>query len=377
MSKAKYSEVLTKVRTKFQDYQKKKKATDRLLASDFNFLDFFKPGENKVSEILAFLLNPHASHGQGDQFLREFLKSCRLKEVGAFKNIRCEKPIDGGRKPDVWIEFSDFTIAIENKIWAYDQANQLLDYASFLKRQTGNNFLLIYLNPYGLDPSEKSILKEDLRTLKKGGNIQIWSYKKDIFELLEIWSICCEAEKVTYFILQFKEYLKTKITGNNSVMTKEIKEIIYENPAEAALLVNTYNNIRNSNISKVNEVANNYKATALSAELPVELLYEGPFNFKKYRVFKVAVIYNGAKLWIQLLQDDIKLKTNYYEEADFDPTLLDYLKAKDLDRVKEELAPELSKLLIVEDLKYKILFIIKKVNEYHLQKSTSVEGYAS
>ena len=367
MSETTYSEVMTKVNSEIKRYQESKKATDRLQAKDFNFLDFFWLGENKVSEILVFLLNPHASHGQGDKFLKKFLKSCHLDQVGNFKNIKCEKSIDENRRIDIWIEFSEFTVAIENKIWAYDQENQLLDYANFLKRQAGSNFRLIYLNPYGLDPSENSISKEEL--LKLDENIKIWSYKKDLFGLLESWSSCCEAEKVTYFILQFKEYLKTKLMGKNSAMSKGIKEIIYENPAEAAVLVSTYNDIRNSNIYKVNEVAKFYKATPLPGDPPITLLEEGPFNYDKYRVFKVAVIYNGAKLWIQLLQDDIKLRTNYYEESDFDVALLNYLQEHGLENVKEELTPELSKLLVIEDFKKKLRSIIRKVQEYSLQES--------
>ena len=69
-----------------------------------------------------------------------------------------------------------------------------------------------------------------------------------------------------------------------------------------------------------------YKVTPLPVVSPVRLLEGGPFNYEKYRVFKVAVIYKGAKLWIQLLQDDIKLRINYYEESDFDSALLSYLK---------------------------------------------------
>ena len=193
MSEKIYSEVLTKVGFKIKEYQETKKAKDRLEATDFNFLDLFGPGENKVSELLVFLLNPDAPHGQRDEFLKKFLKSCNLDQIGSFKNISCEKPIHGNRRIDIWIEFSEFTIAIENKIWAYDQENQLLDYSNFLKRQAGEKFLLIYLNPYGLNPSEKSISKKELQNL--GKYVQIWSYKKDLFELMDSWEHCCKCRQ--------------------------------------------------------------------------------------------------------------------------------------------------------------------------------------
>ncbi len=49
-----------------------RKSYDRKMAFDFNLLNFFCPGENKTSEILAFFINPHAAHGQGDAFLKCF-----------------------------------------------------------------------------------------------------------------------------------------------------------------------------------------------------------------------------------------------------------------------------------------------------------------
>jgi len=45
------------------------------LAFNFNSLNFLRPGENKYSEILAFFLNPKEVHGQGNIFLKLFLKN--------------------------------------------------------------------------------------------------------------------------------------------------------------------------------------------------------------------------------------------------------------------------------------------------------------
>lgn len=50
-----------------------KKSMDVLLAGDFNVFDFISPDENRLSDILAFLLNPGAAHGQGNIFLIHFL----------------------------------------------------------------------------------------------------------------------------------------------------------------------------------------------------------------------------------------------------------------------------------------------------------------
>src|SRR5690606_17763297 len=112
---------------------------------------------------------------------------------------------------DIYIEFENFVVAIENKIRAFDQKDQLQDYANFLAKTCNGRFLLLYLNPYGLEPGENSIRNKDLELLKEQGKIRIMSYNKDLFGLLDSWKRCCEAEKVGHFIGQFKDYLDTEI----------------------------------------------------------------------------------------------------------------------------------------------------------------------
>ncbi len=370
----KYQELIDKTGARIKEYQENKKVTDLEQANDFNFLDFFDPGENKVSEILAFFFDPHSSHGQGDRILNHFLTFLKLKDLGEFQRIKCEQRTDENRRLDIFIEFTNFTIAVENKIWAYDQHNQIGDYASYLKKTSDNKFLLIYLNPYGLDPGENSISKDDLELLLDEGKIKIMSYKEDLFNFLDSLKGCLRAEKVKYFIEQFKEYLRLKIIGNNSIMATEIKDLIYQNPSEVGVLVRTYNQIINSNIRKVNDVANIIRTEGFVKEPDIELLLEGPFNYEKYRVFKVALLYNGAKLWIQLVQDEIKLEINYYSEKDFNQTLLEQMKNSNLEIVKEVLRPDLSKLLVAEEFRLKIKFVRELILNSALNDSYSKEA---
>ena len=46
---------------------------DRHLARRFNFFASIRFDENSMSDVFAYLLNPDATHGQGELFLREFL----------------------------------------------------------------------------------------------------------------------------------------------------------------------------------------------------------------------------------------------------------------------------------------------------------------
>ena len=99
-----------------------------------------------------------------------------------------------------YIELKNLTIAIENKIWADDQHNQLIDYISFLERKSNGKFLLLYLNPYGLEPTDKSISETDKIDLIKQEKFKIISYKQDIINLINRWISVCEADNVTHFL---------------------------------------------------------------------------------------------------------------------------------------------------------------------------------
>ena len=50
---------------------------DVRLATGFNVFDLIEPDENKLSDVLAGLLNPKGAHGQGDLFLRLHLRAAQ------------------------------------------------------------------------------------------------------------------------------------------------------------------------------------------------------------------------------------------------------------------------------------------------------------
>ena len=106
-----------------QEVQKKR----RELSCDFNVFNLFNPGETMHSKILAHLLDPRESHGQGNCFLYSFLKMIEIEspELGIW-HISCE-----AERIDVCLERNDplSIIIIENKSnWAGDQGNQLYRY---------------------------------------------------------------------------------------------------------------------------------------------------------------------------------------------------------------------------------------------------------
>ena len=138
------------------------------------------------SRLLATLLNPKASHGLGNEFLKLFLIALGLPEdyIIHCKEQIVERPIGevtgttGGRI-DIILEDRGHAIIIENKIYASDQPNQLLRYHNYGVKTFGeNNFKLVYLTLYGSEPSPDSLGGEDFEFIKL-------SYAQDILKLLK------------------------------------------------------------------------------------------------------------------------------------------------------------------------------------------------
>jgi hypothetical protein len=326
MSKENFDEIvriLSIVESKIKTHNEFKKAYNKQLAFDFSLFNFFNVGENKVSEILAYFLNEKESHGQGDIFLRKFVDQFHTKEIDiSSASIICEKVITKKRRIDIFISLKNEIIAIENKIWADDQVNQLNDYAKYLEKKTKGNFLLLYLNPYGNEPTEKSIDKKLKVVLTEKKQLKTISYQYDILNLIDNWLAICEAENVCYFIREFKKFLKIKFLGNNTLnMAKSLREIIYENQVEIETLVYEYKSIENEVITKLNTVGK-----ALDKENPkinkiLEINKVGPFNWKGLRVYKYSLSKGNNKIWLQIVKREINLSSSHYfqegTEAEF------------------------------------------------------------
>ncbi len=192
----------------------------------FNLFNFWYPGENKLSQILAFFLDPKQTHGQGDVFLKIFLDEFGLKQFVNDTNnvsIKCEYAITDQRRIDILITFySDgFAIGIENKFGAGDQENQLHDYAKYLKSRF-NKHVLFYLTPNGTEPSLTSINKENYELYTSDGSMQIISYTNNIISLINQWSLACRADRVRFFLNDFEQYFKQELIGDTFMNEHQI-----------------------------------------------------------------------------------------------------------------------------------------------------------
>ena len=127
---------------------------DRELAPRFNAFDYLRGNELGLSRVIADLLDPQASHGQGTLFLRTLLGLEGLKNVRHWPDldegqtsvvVQREREIKYGRRIDILVEIAvknrlPYCLAIENKPYAYDQKNQVQDYRAWLEEKYPERF---------------------------------------------------------------------------------------------------------------------------------------------------------------------------------------------------------------------------------------------
>lgn len=205
-----------------------KKRTDKYLASDFNLIEIMGSDENKLSDIIALLIDPNGAHGQGKMFLEKFLKEIKkqtanpqLQDINALLSCKIYVSRESfttqienqSRKIDLTVEFKNpkndklaFVIGIENKPWADDPENQIEDYIKHLDRISGNDYLLIYLP--GLKREAESIKPETKEKLKQRGKFLETNYRKLLIPWLRECIKECEADKVRWFLKDFVSWIE-------------------------------------------------------------------------------------------------------------------------------------------------------------------------
>ena len=214
-------------------------AFDEEVAFDFNPLkELFDSciNENKVTEILAYFLDPEGKHGQKDRLLKVFLK--KVRAVRAIKVLRdptkkvTVKPqsfTENGRPIDAVLIFGadEYIIGIENKVFgAVDQEWQVRDYCEDLetrakKANADGTFLMLYLSPRGEGPSVNSITPDDLENKYKDKFkiIPFCSVENNVsvLSILKAMADEARADSVRSFLKFFIKYLESYFTGGITV----------------------------------------------------------------------------------------------------------------------------------------------------------------
>jgi len=195
--------------------EKQQLARDRKAATGFNVFRFIDPDENKLSDVLAFLLDPKEGHGQRDAFLRLLFQQLKLPADSRHTStatVRRETSTHGilksRRRIDVLVDAGTL-VAIENKVDSAEQHEQVKDYLEHLHqctRSSTSHSALIYLSPDGRMP--ESLDEGMLNRERANGRLHCWSYSDELRVWLEACRSECEAERIRSFLSDFINYIE-------------------------------------------------------------------------------------------------------------------------------------------------------------------------
>lgn len=143
--------LINEVSQKIQALETAQALYSRQLSPDFNTFDYINTDELGLSRILASLLDPQGSHAQQETFLKLFVEHCLptiysklnwqpfIEHLDKTKVKLEEHTLASGtqRRMDIYLRYQvgddSYGICIENKPYAADQHNQLIDYYSQFK----------------------------------------------------------------------------------------------------------------------------------------------------------------------------------------------------------------------------------------------------
>lgn len=239
------------------------------MAPDFSIFRFMRSDEYGLSAVLADLLNPEGTHGQGPVFLDAFIAmtgSCAPWASGPHAwHVTTEERANDRRRIDIHLASAGGLIGIENKPWAPDGNLQLSDYADYLAGMAaGRKWLLVYL--CNNDPDPLSISTEKRQTLAAQGNFLRVDYTQ-----LTSWLTRCtnlaQALAVRVLIEQTASFVRKNINMEQDMTTE--KEIA------AAVLESAQSFTAALHIAKTMVVAKSDLLQRLRADLDRELTVSG------------------------------------------------------------------------------------------------------
>lgn len=202
---------------------------------DFNIFTILRKTGDEVglhSRFLAELLNPHASHKivkLQQLFIETVINTAIATQDWQREKLSINDSYDCNfeynfnntnyGRADIILKNKNNVIIIENKVYAFDQKNQLTRYYKACKNlgYEDENIYIVYLNRFGDDVSNYGrgdISKKDYAVI---------SYKEDILNFLNL----CKTEVRSYPHIEqtIEQYINTiyKITGQtrDSIMKKE------------------------------------------------------------------------------------------------------------------------------------------------------------
>lgn len=263
--------------------------------------------ELRHSDFLRWLLNPRASHGLGDSFLRYFLRLIR-------KAANLPEALDEGEWADLEVrrefehidllllsESRRLAIVVENKVFARERAGQIDDYKRTVERHFGHDrLILVFLDMLGRLSSDAAALNLSYADL-------LPFFDQDL----------CGAP------LSTDQTAQCLIDEYRALLTSKLwiwhKTIEHAPPALASLAAETWQKNRSEVAALVTEIENWQKD--LSASLGTFLLEEAA------RIFRSSLARTDKRLWhsfVPLEFDEVATLRGAGADPVFDGRLLMY-----------------------------------------------------
>lgn len=262
----------------------------------FKIIDLTTDEVRLHSQIIAELLNPKGSHGQGALFLEKFIESTGtqgiLQDLDGV-NVIVEFSIGpvtnttGGRIDILIRDQKNNLLIIENKIYAGDQENQLLRYFNFAKsiEEKGGHFSIIYLTLFEKAASDYSLGN----TLTHDDYISI-SYQQTIVDWLE--SCTTSVSNVPNVAVGIDHYLKLikhltfqdySMEFQNNIIDEILKDVSSFKAAN-----DISQNILDAKVRLLSAVGNSLVERLKKNEIVIDIFFDPNFG-RQYKGLEIFI----------------------------------------------------------------------------------------
>lgn len=303
---------------KFESERKK------ITAEDFNIFNILGISHMEVSthsRFISNLLDPCGSHYQGSIFLELFLKKIGIEGFDyANAYIEIEKSENKYGRFDIFItDGKDWTILIENKIYAGLQEEQLGKYITYLKETSKTkNKKLLYLtlaNEFDNDSSynedyssEIEISQREIEFLESQGvkTVEVYkhiTYSNDILDwLIDSQKEAVSLPRIREVIEQYIQIIRELTNKPEGMAMNEIRDYIKKDKEHYNALTEcckAYNNIRTDLIKKVFEdikviIKNKYPNAKIENSIEEDGTEKGLiFQSTKYKNVSLQCVFEG------------------------------------------------------------------------------------
>ncbi|MBZ9632197.1 PD-(D/E)XK nuclease family protein [Salegentibacter sp. LM13S] len=354
----------------------------------FSILDLETSETKTHSKFLVALLDPKGNHYYKEKFLALFLEEIGYYKERNLSSARVEteyylgkisKGYKSGGSIDILITFpSGKAIAIENKINAKDQKNQLYRYSQF----KGGDCSLYYLNLFGKSPSKKS-----LHTLTNS-DFEIISYNNQILKWLEkCLYITKDGSILQNAIKQYQILIKNLTNTMEKPLEDNLNNLIANN-LEEAKYINAHYQKTVDGIREKFRFAVMDKLNSMPLVVKANLGNKIHYNHSQIWLSSDTLDRKGVKFGIESFSGKghkngrifigiFDVKNNYSPKRDGDYRLSAYWPIVSDINTPDNNPLNLSSTKILEGLSTDKIYFEKMLNELTKQTKAFIEAYYS